>query len=378
MKKVFAVLFFSFFAAGIFAKNNKSLDAAISASADKLDQGIPKDKVIAVLNIKSGSDDLSNYIIDNLIYCLIKTGIHKIVDRDSEDALIIKNELKYQYSGEVNEETAQQIGYSTAAGAVVSGSVEKIGKWYMLKVKAINVETREILVSWNTKITDSDDVDNMLNITVQSDKKHYSAHGFSVGVTGGIQLGLNNNGAVFSDKENIFTNAGCDISEINYNSFTGRAFIKYTRSPGFGLQTEFFYWNGGREVVASASSVTAGAVKIKYYSFDVPVLVSFSFPVFKTTASLLAGADISFPQKGILYDSLAGGSREVSTGTVVIPGFIVGIDYSIPLPSQLSIVLGFRYFRDLMPYTVKFTDGTSDSVLIRGGFNFDAGLQFSF
>ncbi|MCK9169079.1 MAG: CsgG/HfaB family protein [Treponema sp.] len=379
MRKIFIMLLFLLFTGIVYAGNNKSLDAVISAASDKLDQGIPRDKVIAVLNIKSDSARLSDYIIDGLINSLLKTGIHKVVDRNSEDAQIIKNELNYQYSGEVNEETAQQIGYSTAAGAVVSGAVERMGESYILKIKAVSVETREILVSWNTKIADSDDVDCMLSSAGSVAAKRYAVRGFSAGAAGGIQTGINDNGKIFSDTETVFTQAGCNVKETNYTSFTGRVFIKYTRSPGFGFQTEFFYWNGGKEAVASSSSETTGAVKIKYYSFDVPVLISFSFPIVKTTVSLLAGVDLSFPQKGILYNSLEDGSTDVTSGSVLVPGFIAGIDYTVPVSSQFSILIGFRYLRDFIPYLVKKSDATTfDSALTRSCFNFDAGVQFLF
>src|SRR5574344_2531815 len=113
-RRITALLCLLFISLTVSAKEMKKLDKAIEAAASEIDERVPKDKVIAVLNIKSDSPALSNYIIDGLTNCLVKNGIHKVVDRNSENAKAIKDELQYQYSGEVNEETAQQIGYSTA------------------------------------------------------------------------------------------------------------------------------------------------------------------------------------------------------------------------------------------------------------------------
>ncbi|MDR1637290.1 MAG: CsgG/HfaB family protein, partial [Treponema sp.] len=67
----------------------------------------------------------------------------KVVDRKSLDA--IKSEQNFQYSGEVDDDSAVSIGKMLGASIVITGSVSGSGSTRRLRVKALNVRTAEIV-----------------------------------------------------------------------------------------------------------------------------------------------------------------------------------------------------------------------------------------
>jgi hypothetical protein len=94
---------------------------------------------VAVLNFQSDYPNLSEYIIDDITSALVNTDSFKIVDRRSLE--ILQQEMAFQLSGEVDDETALAIGKKLGAQTVISGAVTYLGEFYRLRVQAIEVET---------------------------------------------------------------------------------------------------------------------------------------------------------------------------------------------------------------------------------------------
>jgi hypothetical protein len=60
--------------------------------------------------------------------------------------------MDFQLSGEVSDETAQSIGKKLGAQTIMSGSITAIGNTYRLRIRAISVETAEILGMQNVDV----------------------------------------------------------------------------------------------------------------------------------------------------------------------------------------------------------------------------------
>jgi hypothetical protein len=142
------------------ASSNKSINAF---EEDKLDETIvdavtylngklPKGSKILVLNIKSDYLQLSDYIIDGLVENIVNSGLFSVVDRQQLD--VIRNELNFQTSGEVSDETAQSIGKIVGAQTIISGNIAVVGNFYRLGIRAIRVETAEVQGQFNRNIPD--------------------------------------------------------------------------------------------------------------------------------------------------------------------------------------------------------------------------------
>jgi TolB-like protein len=119
---------------------------AIQTSAQDIENNVQIGKTIAILNFSSQSEQFSAYTLEELSYQLVKGGKFVIVERKELD--IIRQEEKFQMSGEVSDESAQAIGKKLGAQLVVSGSLIEMGNTYRFRIKVINVETAAIEVSY--------------------------------------------------------------------------------------------------------------------------------------------------------------------------------------------------------------------------------------
>jgi len=118
------------------------LDARLREVSDYLNGKVQKGSKAVFLNITSPYPDLSEYILSVLSENAVNDGVFSVVDRQQLDA--IRAELNFQYSGEVSDQSAQQIGQMLGAQTIVSGTVGKVGELYRLQIKAIEVQSAAI------------------------------------------------------------------------------------------------------------------------------------------------------------------------------------------------------------------------------------------
>ena len=115
------------------------LDHAIREISDYLNKRIPNGAKAVFLNVKSDWPDLSEYILSGLMENAVNDEVFAVVDRQQIDA--IRSELNFQWSGEVSDASAQEIGQMLGAQTIVSGSVTTIGSVYRIQARAIAVQT---------------------------------------------------------------------------------------------------------------------------------------------------------------------------------------------------------------------------------------------
>jgi hypothetical protein len=128
------------------------LDAAVRETSDYLNKQLPKGNKLVILNIQSEYPALSEYIIDEFIANTVNDRVFPVVDRQQLD--VIRGELDFQMSGEVDDNTAQELGRMAGAQIIVSGAVSKIGDLYRLRVRALGVQTAQIEGQFNRNIPD--------------------------------------------------------------------------------------------------------------------------------------------------------------------------------------------------------------------------------
>jgi len=126
------------------------LDAAIRGASSYLNEKIPKGSLVVILNIQSDSSALSEYIIDELVANAVNGKVLKVVDRQQLD--LIRAEQKFQWSGEVNDKTALEIGKFFGAQTIVSGKVAQMGKSYRMTIRALEVQTAQVQGLYNRNI----------------------------------------------------------------------------------------------------------------------------------------------------------------------------------------------------------------------------------
>jgi TolB-like protein len=118
-------------------------DEVIGRISKKFIDELPASAVIAVLNISSSDKASAVFIADELEFRLSDSKKFKIVDRKFLDA--VREEQRFQLSGEVSDESARSIGNMLGASIVITGNLSGAGSSRRLTVKALDVRTAEIV-----------------------------------------------------------------------------------------------------------------------------------------------------------------------------------------------------------------------------------------
>ena len=150
MKKSIFVLFFLAIVTFAHAQSGLPIDTALNNTTAYLKTRLePKSKLV-ILNFTSNWEALSDYIIEELTGYIVNDGTFAVVDRKNLEA--IRKEMDFQLSGEVSDETAQSIGRKLGAQTIISGSITTIGSSYRFRMRAISVETAQIVGMQNVDV----------------------------------------------------------------------------------------------------------------------------------------------------------------------------------------------------------------------------------
>ena len=118
------------------------LQEALKETAEQFSSSLRAKSVVAIIGIYSGNAELSDFMMDELALHFIK--IRKITIADRANLESIKKEMNFQLSGEVGDETMQQLGAKVGAETVIQGVLKQYGGIYTLTIRALNVKTAAI------------------------------------------------------------------------------------------------------------------------------------------------------------------------------------------------------------------------------------------
>jgi len=152
MKKGLTAFVLFFVVLSVYGQSNRSiqLDTALMIAAERIDGRIAAGSKIALLNFTSSSDRFSNYVLDELTACLVDSGLLTVIDRKEID--LIRGELNFQYSGDVDDASMQRLGRMLGAQSIVTGSLTEIDNAYRMVIRVLNVQTAAVEVQYRTNI----------------------------------------------------------------------------------------------------------------------------------------------------------------------------------------------------------------------------------
>jgi TolB-like protein len=152
MKKICIALLLCLTGIGAFAQN-LTLDEAIQAVVVEMGQRLPQGGKVAVLSFTSPADRLSGYVIDELNNAIVNGGKLTVVDR--QQLYLIMQEMQFQSSGMVSDESAQSIGRMLGAQYIVSGSMELIAGFWRFRTRTLAVENATIVYSGSLNVANN-------------------------------------------------------------------------------------------------------------------------------------------------------------------------------------------------------------------------------
>jgi hypothetical protein len=160
---LFMLLFLTACASAV--KSSKSiegvqLDKAIKEAAYNISDRVEAGTKIAIINFNSPTDKFDEYVIAELEANLLEINKLTIIDRKEID--LIRGELKFQRTGEVDDESIQRLGQVLGAQTIVSGSLQDIGGTYKIVIRTLKVETAAVIAQYRKDIANDNRVKALL------------------------------------------------------------------------------------------------------------------------------------------------------------------------------------------------------------------------
>jgi len=117
------------------------IDTAIANAVRDMSQRIPQGSQIAIINISSDYEGLSDHIINGLQMGLVNTGRFRVVPRDTIAVEAAGAEFDFQMDGFVSDDEQRFLGQALGADTIVTGTVViGPGGTYRLTVNSIYLE----------------------------------------------------------------------------------------------------------------------------------------------------------------------------------------------------------------------------------------------
>jgi len=136
-----------------------SLQDAIEQTAEQIAAELPKGSRLAIVAFEADSDSLSEFIRAELTTALIKRGI-EVVARSSIE--YINQELDFQMSGYVSDETALSVGKFAAAELLITGQLRHLGNAYRFSATVTRVEEATHVNASSLDVRDDRSTRNMI------------------------------------------------------------------------------------------------------------------------------------------------------------------------------------------------------------------------
>ncbi|MDR2518615.1 MAG: tetratricopeptide repeat protein, partial [Spirochaetaceae bacterium] len=156
MKRMTAAVWVLACAGTLGAADLVSLDQAVAAAA-AVEAAEPAGAEIAVAQLEAPLPSISKFLIDRLNARFVANRKLKVLAR-GEALDFINSEHQFQMTGLVSDLSAVGIGHFLGAKAVITGTFERFSSFSQLWVRAVDVETSQVLAMRAALIRNDDPV----------------------------------------------------------------------------------------------------------------------------------------------------------------------------------------------------------------------------
>ena len=145
------------------------IEAALAETAEQFSKTIKTGSTIAIVGISSDTEEMSDFMLDELTVNFVRLRKLKVADRANLAA--IKKEMNFQLSGEVGDDSIQQIGAMAGAQTVIRGTLKPFGESFLLVIHALNVTTAAVEDIYRAKIDGNETLALLLSVGVKNGSK---------------------------------------------------------------------------------------------------------------------------------------------------------------------------------------------------------------
>ena len=186
MKKIIFTLMFSLIGIAVSFSQAKgvTIDNALKQAAEKFSSSLKNKTTVAILGISSSYNELSEYMLGELTTDIVQLRKLQVVTRANLD--VIKKEMNFQLSGEVSDETMQQLGAKTGAQTVISGTFKPLGTLYVLDIQAFDVTTATIQDTYRSNVVSDETLELLTKKKIVGTSGKIQANDYTAGERLGI------------------------------------------------------------------------------------------------------------------------------------------------------------------------------------------------
>lgn len=161
-----------------------TIDNALTQAAEKFSSSLKNKTTVAILGISSSYNELSEYMLGELTTDIVQLRKLQVVTRANLD--VIKKEMNFQLSGEVSDETMQQLGAKTGAQTVISGTFKPLGTLYVLDIQAFDVTTATIQDTYRSNVVSDETLELLTKKKIVGTSGKIQANDYTAGERLGI------------------------------------------------------------------------------------------------------------------------------------------------------------------------------------------------
>lgn len=186
MRKIIFTFMFSLISVAVSFSQSKgvTIDNALTQAAEKFSSSLKNRTTVAILGISSSYNELSEYMLGELTTDIVQLRKLQVVTRANLD--VIKKEMNFQLSGEVSDETMQQLGAKTGAQTVISGSFKPLGTLYVLDIQAFDVTTATIQDTYRSNVVSDETLELLTKKKIVGTSGKIQANDYTAGERLGI------------------------------------------------------------------------------------------------------------------------------------------------------------------------------------------------
>lgn len=186
MRKIIFTFMFSLIGIAVSFSQSKgvTIDNALTQAAEKFSSSLKNKTTVAILGISSSYNELSEYMLGELTTDIVQLRKLQVVTRANLD--VIKKEMNFQLSGEVSDETMQQLGAKTGAQTVISGTFKPLGTLYVLDIQAFDVTTATIQDTYRSNVVSDETLELLTKKKIVGTSGKIQANDYTAGERLGI------------------------------------------------------------------------------------------------------------------------------------------------------------------------------------------------
>lgn len=186
MRKIIFTFMFSLISVAVSFSQSKgvTIDNALKQVAEKFSSSLKNKTTVAILGISSSYNELSEYMLGELTTDIVQLRKLQVVTRANLD--VIKKEMNFQLSGEVSDETMQQLGAKTGAQTVISGTFKPLGTLYVLDIQAFDVTTATIQDTYRSNVVSDETLELLTKKKIVGTSGKIQANDYTAGERLGI------------------------------------------------------------------------------------------------------------------------------------------------------------------------------------------------